>query len=89
MWLVGGIALLQYVEGRNTDDIDLIMTLSSLERIPELVVESCDADFARGNFGDLSVDVLLTSRFLMRYAAGTQSYTDLWSRIFPAPPSKA
>jgi hypothetical protein len=26
--LVGGIALLQYVEGRNTEDIDLIMALS-------------------------------------------------------------
>lgn len=59
--LVGGIALLQYVEGRNTDDIDLIMTLSSLERIPELIVESLDEDFARGHFGDLRVDVLLTS----------------------------
>ncbi len=59
--LVGGIALLQYVEGRNTEDIDLIMTLSSLERLPELIVETRDADFARGNFGDLRVDVLLTS----------------------------
>ena len=59
--LVGGIALLQYVEGRNTEDIDLIMTLSSLGRIPELLVESRDEDFARGNFGDLRVDVLLTS----------------------------
>jgi hypothetical protein len=33
--LVGGIALLTYVEGRNTRDIDLIMALSSLERLPE------------------------------------------------------
>ncbi|SRR6266446_9233071 len=30
--LVGGIALLQYVEGRNTEDIDLIMAVSALER---------------------------------------------------------
>jgi hypothetical protein len=59
--LVGGIALLQYVEGRNTEDIDLIMTLSSLERIPELIVQSRDEDFARGSFDDLRVDVLLTS----------------------------
>ena len=59
--LVGGIALLQYVEGRNTEDIDLIMALSSLERLPELIVETRDADFARGKFGDLKVDVLLTS----------------------------
>ncbi len=59
--LVGGIALLQYIEGRNTEDIDLIMALSSLERLPELSVESRDDDFARGKFGDLKVDVLLTS----------------------------
>jgi len=58
--LVGGIALLQYIEGRNTEDIDLIMAVSSLERLPELVVETRDDDFARGRFGDLKVDVLLT-----------------------------
>jgi len=62
--LVGGIALLQYVEGRNTEDIDLIMGVSSLERMPELLVESRDQDFARGKFGDLKVDVLLTSNAL-------------------------
>lgn len=78
--LVGGIALLQYVEGRNTEDIDLIMGLSSLERIPELVVESRDEDFARGRFGDLRVDVLLTANPLFdevrqRYAA-TQRFVE-------------
>ncbi len=59
--LVGGIALLQYVAGRNTGVIDLIMTVSSLERMPELIVETRDEDFVRGKFGDLKVDVLLTS----------------------------
>jgi hypothetical protein len=59
--LVGGIALLQYVEGRNTEDIDLIMAVSALERLPELLLESRDADFARNKFGELRVDVLLTS----------------------------
>ena len=34
--LVGGIALLQYIEGRNTEDIDLIMALSSLEKLPAI-----------------------------------------------------
>ncbi len=58
--LVGGIALLQYVEGRNTEDIDLIMALSSLEAVPEITIETQDADFARGKFGDLKVDLLLT-----------------------------
>src|SRR6266446_4591111 len=59
--LVGGIALLQYVEGRNTEDIDLIMAVSALEQLPELHVETRDADFAQGTFNDLKVDVLLTS----------------------------
>jgi hypothetical protein len=59
--LVGGIALLQYVEGRNTEDIDLIMAVSALELLPELQVETRDSDFARGKFSDLKVDVLLTS----------------------------
>ncbi len=62
--LVGGIALLQYVEGRNTEDIDLIMAASSLERLPELFIETRDDDFARGKFRDLQVDVLLTSNAL-------------------------
>ena len=59
--LVGGIALLQYVEGRNTEDIDLIMAVSALEQLPELHLESRDVDFARSRFGELRVDVLLTS----------------------------
>src|ERR1041385_3109722 len=59
--LVGGIALLQYVEGRNTEDIDLIMAVSALERLPELDVNARDVDFARGKFGELRVDLLLTS----------------------------
>jgi len=62
--LVGGIALLQYVEGRNTEDIDLIMTDASLERLPELVIETREEDFARGKFGDLQVDLLLTNNAL-------------------------
>jgi hypothetical protein len=59
--LVGGIAMLQYVEGRNTEAIDLIMAISALERLPELQIETSDADFARGRFNDLKVDILLTS----------------------------
>ncbi len=34
--LVGGIAILQYIEGRNTEDIDLIMALSSFNKLPEI-----------------------------------------------------
>lgn len=59
--LVGGIALLQYVEGRNTEDIDLIMAVPALEKLPELRLETRDHDFVRGKFANLKVDVLLTS----------------------------
>jgi hypothetical protein len=58
--LVGGIALLQYIEGRNTEDIDLIMALPSLARLPEIKVASQDRDFARGQFDALQIDILLT-----------------------------
>jgi len=58
--LVGGVALLTYVEGRNTRDIDLIMALSSLERLPEIKVQSQERDFVRGEFEGLQVDILLT-----------------------------
>jgi len=59
--LVGGIALLQYVEGRNTEDIDLIMSLSSLERLPELQMVGREDDFARADFAGLQIDLLLIS----------------------------
>ena len=58
--LVGGVALLQYVEGRNTEDIDLIMAVSSLKALPELKVTSQDANFARAQFDQLQIDILLT-----------------------------
>jgi hypothetical protein len=65
--LVGGIAMLQYIEGRNTEDIVLIMALSSLKDLPEIKVTSQDADFARGKFDGLQVDLLLTSNPLFEY----------------------
>jgi hypothetical protein len=58
--LVGGIALLQYIEGRNTEDIDLIMALSALRQLREVQITSQDRDFAHGAFGDLKLDILLT-----------------------------
>lgn len=58
--LVGGIALLTYVEGRNTQDIDLIMPVSSLVKLPEITVNSRDMYFARGEFEGLQIDILFT-----------------------------
>ncbi|MCI0395197.1 MAG: hypothetical protein L0332_03855 [Chloroflexi bacterium] len=71
--LVGGVALLKYIEGRNTEDIDLIMALSSLEKLPEIHVTSQDVFFARGEFENLQIDILLTQNPL--FAKVQRHYT--------------
>lgn len=58
--LVGGVAILRYVEGRNTEDVDLIFTVSDLAKLQELEVEDEDAYFVRGRFGGLRVGLLVT-----------------------------
>lgn len=70
--LVGGIALLQYVEGRNTEDLDLIMAQPSLLRVPEIEIISQDANFARGKFGALQIDVWLSGNPLFAEVARGQ-----------------
>jgi hypothetical protein len=68
--LVGGVALLQYIEGRNTEDIDLIMALSSLKKLPEIEVISQERNFVRGKFGELQIDILLTRNRLFERVRG-------------------
>jgi hypothetical protein len=58
--LVGGIAILHYVEGRNTQDLDLVMAVSSLEKLPELKISSQDMYFVQANYNNLQIDILLT-----------------------------
>lgn len=62
--LVGGIAMLVYIEGRNTQDIDLILSRKALDRLPEVVLEDENPEFARGKLGELPVDFLLTENKL-------------------------
>lgn len=64
--LVGGIAILHYVEGRNTQDLDLLMAVSSLEKLPELKISSQDMYFVRANYNELQIDVLLTQNPLFK-----------------------
>lgn len=64
--LVGGIAILHYVEGRNTQDLDLLMAVSSLDKLPELEITSQDMYFARANYGELQIDLLLTQNPLFK-----------------------
>ncbi len=78
--LVGGVALLSYVEGRNTEDLDLIMVFSSLKKLPEIRLSSQEQYFARGEFEGLKIDILLTRNPLfasvIRHHATRRSFLD-------------
>jgi hypothetical protein len=56
--VVGGIALLNYVSGRNTDGIDLILSAPRLRDLPEVVIREQNQMFAFGQFEALRVDFL-------------------------------
>lgn len=58
--LVGGVALLSYIEGRNTQDIDLILAREDLEVLPEITITDENKDFVCGQFETVRVDILLT-----------------------------
>jgi hypothetical protein len=64
--LAGGIALLHYVEGRNTQDLDVLMAPSSLDRLPEFEMTSQDMYFAHARYGALHIDILLTENPLFK-----------------------
>lgn len=65
--LVGGIALLSYVEGRNTQDIDFILAKDDLKLIPEISIIEENQDFARGTFDSaLQVDLRFTNNSLFK-----------------------
>ena len=71
--LVGGIAILHYIEGRNTQDLDLLMAVSSLEKLPELKVSSQDMYFVRASYNELQIDILLTKNPLFEKVHNTYS----------------
>jgi hypothetical protein len=64
--LVGGVALLSYVEGRNTQDVDLIVDPRQIPRLPWQVTIQ-DQDFGTANYRGLRVDLLLTTNRLFAY----------------------
>jgi len=66
--LVGGIAMLRYVTGRNTEDIDLLMSLPSLQQLPEVAIQEQNQFFIKGRFRSVRVDVLLTANALFAEA---------------------
>jgi hypothetical protein len=64
--LVGDIALLHYVEGRNTQDLDLLMALSTLDKLPEFKITHQELDFVRADYEDLQIEVMLTTNPLFK-----------------------
>jgi hypothetical protein len=64
--LVGGIAILHYIEGRNTEDLDVLMAVSSLEKLPELKISNQDMYFVRASYNELQIDILLTQNPLFK-----------------------
>ncbi|HVR11698.1 MAG TPA: hypothetical protein VMW75_26890 [Thermoanaerobaculia bacterium] len=71
--LVGGLAVLHYLPGRNTKDIDLLMAPSGLEALPELTVESRHDAFMKTRFAGVRLDLLLTTNPL--FAKVLRAYT--------------
>ncbi|MEB3160517.1 MAG: hypothetical protein VKL20_03540 [Synechocystis sp.] len=64
--LVGGIALLSYVEGRNTQDIDLILSRQDLIKLSGIQIIEENKNFIRGKYQQLQVDILLTQNKLFK-----------------------
>ena len=79
--LVGGIAMLRYVEGRNTEDIDLLMSLPSVKLLPEISIEEQSEYFIRGRFRSVRVDVLLTANALFAEAQKTFGTTHRFAEL--------
>jgi hypothetical protein len=59
--LVGGVALLKYIEGRNTQDIDFVLSAEALDKLPEMAVSQREHEVVRARFRSVRVDVLLTT----------------------------
>jgi hypothetical protein len=66
--LVGGMAMLTYIQGRSTKDVDLLMSLADLESVLELRIETRTEHFARGSFRSLQVNLFLTDNSFFQTA---------------------
>lgn len=64
--LVGGVALLSYIEGRNTQDIALVIEPTHMHKLPWQASKQ-DNDFGTAVYQGLKVDLLLTSNPLFAY----------------------
>jgi hypothetical protein len=72
--LVGGVALLSYIEGRNTQDVDLIVAPKQLKKIDWRATVQ-DKNFGKANYHGFQVDLLLTTNPLFAYVQRKEQTT--------------
>lgn len=63
--LVGGVAMLSYIQGRNTQDVDLIIDRADGVAIG-LLIDSENKDFAQASYEGVRVDLLLNRNKLFK-----------------------
>ena len=66
--IVGGIAYLAYIQDRTTKDLDLLISVTELEKILDYVeITNKDVNFTNTKFEGMSIDFLKTSNSLFDY----------------------
>lgn len=75
--LVGGIAMLSYIQGRNTQDIDLIIARSDSVSIG-LLISTENKDFAQASYEGVRVDLLLNQNKLFKKIQKDYSQVMQW-----------
>lgn len=58
--------MLTYVQGRNTKDVDLLMSVDAMRQVSQLEVLEHKDCFARARFRSIQVDLLLTTNPLFK-----------------------
>ncbi len=79
--LVGGVALLKYIDGRNTQDIDFLLSPKALSQLPELVVSQRGHEVARARFRGVRVDLLLTSDPVFKLVHDSHATTHTFQEV--------
>lgn len=75
--LVGGIAMLSYIQGRNTQDINLIIARSDGVSI-RLLISTENKDFAQASYEGVRVDLLLNQNKLFKKIQKDYSQVMQW-----------
>ncbi len=75
--LVGAMAMLQHVDGRPTRDIDLIIALEDLAKLPDFKLEEGNEWFATGTLGPVRIDLLFTQNPLFAQVLTNHAETKL------------